>query len=112
MEKLQSPDVTVPAIVQDPTEPCPVCCFVPTGGDTPILLRWRRLTIGPREETVYWLSDAGVWICKACHPPGHPDLVKREITIRGVAKREGSRPGTEECAGPNPAAPTMEEFII
>jgi hypothetical protein len=113
MAKRQSPkleavssNLTAPAIIEDPTVPCSVCHPDQNGVETEMTRHWRSLLGGNDNISVFWLSVYGVWVCKTCHPPGHPDLVKREITIRGVAKREGSRFGAEECAGSNPAVPT------
>ena len=113
MAKRQSPKLEVesstpsaPAIVQDPTEPCPVCHPKLNGVETEVSRRWKPITGGFDGPAIWWLSTAGVWICKTCHPPACPEIVVRELDLRDVAKREGSRPGTEECAGSNPVIST------
>lgn len=96
-----------PAIILDPSGPCPVCHPVENGVDTNVTRHWKSITKGFGGPTTWWMSVAGVWFCKACHPPACPELVSREIEI-GVSSNGKTAGFGPENRGSNPCTPARK----
>ena len=77
-----------PVVVEDPSEPCATCHLAPYGADTPVLRAWKSIIPKQAGPATWWISPAGAWTCKTCHPPGDPKSVVREIIIGDVAKEK------------------------